>query len=327
MSLDVFVDKHIGALKTIKYLLKHGVSVYLKDTRNVWTKTEAKYMPFEKNKKIILDKLNKIVYNRDELIKKLKNVKLSKKTRRKVLAELENKRRRIRKKSRGIKQTGKNSRSGKSQSQVASGRGANQGLKKSKKSITSERATEESGFIVGKKIKWTEKEDKDVEKYIRETRGINKARKTDEEIAGKKLTERQLEKIKGLNKRIFGDENIKITKQILTPEGQKALGVYSDGMIKILDGQADPKDTYYHEVVHKFIDVMTTMDEHKEVLISAKRHFKVKTFEEAEERLAESFINYAKTREGISGKLKLIFDKFLRRFKRYSENKKIIEKS
>ncbi len=150
-------------------------------------------------------------------------------------------------------------------------------------------------------------------------------RKTNEEIAGKKLTEKQLEKIKELNKRIFGDENIKITKQILTPEGQKALGVYSDGMIKILDGQANPKDTYYHEVVHKFIDVMTTMDEHKEVLISAKRHFKAKTFEEAEERLAESFINYAKTREGVTGKLKVIFDKLLKRFRKYTDNKEVID--
>lgn len=150
VPLDVFVDKHIGALKTIKYLLKHGVDVFLKDTRNVWTKTDAKYMPFEENKKIVLDKLNKIVYNRDELIKKLKNVKLSEKTKRKVLAELELKRRRIQKESKRTKQTRKKQGGSRDQSQVASGRRADQGLRKAKKSITSEKTTGESGFIISK---------------------------------------------------------------------------------------------------------------------------------------------------------------------------------
>ena len=143
-------------------------------------------------------------------------------------------------------------------------------------------------------------------------------------IAGKKLTERQYKKITEFNKKLFGDENVKITKQIMTPEGQKALGVYSDGMIKIMKGQVDPKDTYYHEVVHKYLDVMTTMSEHKEALIAAKKHFKSKTFEQAEEDLAEAFINYAKKREGVTGALRRVFDKVLNRIKKVEANKETI---
>lgn len=150
-------------------------------------------------------------------------------------------------------------------------------------------------------------------------------RKAKEKILGKDFTENQVKKISNLNKKIFGDDNIKITHQILTPEGQNALGVYHEGMIKILKGQADVKDTYYHEVVHKYLDVMTTMSEHKEALIAAKRHFKVNTFDEAEEKLAEAFIGYANKREGFTGAIKTLFDKVIRRVKAVNNNKAAIE--
>ncbi len=154
---------------------------------------------------------------------------------------------------------------------------------------------------------------------------FRKAEEKTQTTVEKKLTEKQLNKISEFNKKLFGDENVKITKQIMTPDGQEALGVYSDGMIKILKGQVDPKDTYYHEVVHKYLDTMTTMEEHKEALIAAKRYFGVDNWKDAEEQLAESFIGYAKKREGMTGKLKAIFDKLLGRFKNYTENKKAIK--
>lgn len=150
-------------------------------------------------------------------------------------------------------------------------------------------------------------------------------RAKDNIINGRKFTDRQIKKIEEFNRKLFGDDSVKLTHQIMTPEGQRALGVYSDGMIKILKGQANPKDTYYHEVVHKFLDIMTTMDEHKEALIAAKRYFKVDTFEEAEEALAEAFIKHAKDREGVTGVIKTLFEKLIKRFKTVSENEEAVK--
>lgn len=140
---------------------------------------------------------------------------------------------------------------------------------------------------------------------------------------GISLTDDQEKKITALNKRIFGDANVKVTAQILTPSGQKALGSYRKGMINILKGQADAVDTFYHEAVHKYFDVFTTADEQADLLILAKKAFGSKDFADAEEALAENFIKYAKSREGVTGKLKTYFDIVIQRVQKYfgSENK------
>ena len=111
----------------------------------------------------------------------------------------------------------------------------------------------------------------------------------------------------------IGDENIKITGQILTPQGQKALGAYKKGMIAILDGQADAADTFYHESVHKYLDVFMDADEQADLLMAARKRFGTKDWAETEEALAEAFIKYAKDREGVTGKIKQAFDTVLSR--------------
>lgn len=175
-----------------------------------------------------------------------------------------------------------------------------------------------------------EKNGLEVVKYGREENRIDVVRKVAEEkgtlfrfkddfkkATGVTITDVQEAKIIKLNKKIFGDEDIRITGQILTPEGQTALGSYRKGMINILGGQASAVDTFYHEAVHKYLDVLTTQEEQIELLLAARKKFGTEDFGEAEEQLAEDFINYAKSREGATGTIKSIFDKVLLRIKKY----------
>ena len=146
--------------------------------------------------------------------------------------------------------------------------------------------------------------------------------KEDLEKAGIKITDAQEKEIIKLNKKIFGDENIKITEQILTPEGQTALGSYKNTFIKILDGQGNAKDTFYHEAVHKYFDLFTTSKEQGALLKDAKEKFGTKDYAETEEILAEKFIQYAKGKEvkGITDVIKNTFDSVISRVKKLLGN-------
>jgi len=136
-----------------------------------------------------------------------------------------------------------------------------------------------------------------------------------EELTGKKLSPAQEAQIKALHQKMFGDDGIEITAQILTPEGHKAFGVYKNKVIKILDGQADPTDTFYHEAVHKYLDLFTTLDEQKKIYVEARKVWKTDNLDELEEKIAENFIRYAKTNEGVVGTMKVLFDKVIERIK------------
>lgn len=134
---------------------------------------------------------------------------------------------------------------------------------------------------------------------------------------GVQLTDQQKSELEKLNERIFGDNNLKIADQILTPEGQKALGAYKDGMIKILDGQADAKETFYHEAVHKYMDYILSRSEHVDLLTAARDQYGIKDLSQLEEKLSEDFINYAKSHEGVTGKIRLAFDTLISRAKSF----------
>lgn len=133
--------------------------------------------------------------------------------------------------------------------------------------------------------------------------------------AGFNITDAQEKQIMDFNKRVFGDEDVKITTQILA--NKNALGKYEKGMIEIVDGKADPKDTYYHEVVHKYLDVMTTQQEQVNILLEASKLYNTEDFVKVEEQLAEDFIKYAKSREGFTGRLKTFIDKVLLKIKSF----------
>lgn len=142
--------------------------------------------------------------------------------------------------------------------------------------------------------------------------------------SGIEINDQQEKQIMDLNKKIFKDTDIKITGQILTPKGQTALGSYRNGMIKILGGQADAKNTFYHEAVHKYLDIFTSTSEQAELLIQAAKRSKNKDFAIVEEKLAEDFINY------VSGQQKKTpfrntFDKIISRIKSYFGNEDSIK--
>jgi len=141
-------------------------------------------------------------------------------------------------------------------------------------------------------------------------------------ITGITINDQKEKDIIALNKRVFGDEDVKITAQILTPEGQKALGSYRDGIIKIVNGQAEVKETFYHEAAHKAFDLFTTADEQADIIRTGMKRFGLKDFDAVEEKMAEDFIKYAKSREGVSGTIKLVYDKIINRVKSFmgSEN-------
>lgn len=138
------------------------------------------------------------------------------------------------------------------------------------------------------------------------------------EFTGVEMTDDQESAVIALNERLFGDTDIRVVGQIIAHKD--ALGSYRDGIIKVVSGQADIKDTFYHEAVHKYLDVFTSEDEYASILMEAKDRYGLDNFEQTEEQLAEDFISYAKSREGATGKLKLYFDKIITRIKAYLGN-------
>ena len=73
VPLDIFIDKHIGAVQTMIRIAKENknVELYLKDTRKIKGKEEAKNARFSRKKDKILAKLEKLNYNKDVIRKKL----------------------------------------------------------------------------------------------------------------------------------------------------------------------------------------------------------------------------------------------------------------
>lgn len=126
---------------------------------------------------------------------------------------------------------------------------------------------------------------------------------------GIEITDEQEKEIQDLNFRIFGDRDIKLTGQILA--NGEALGMYRNGMIQILRGEGNLEETFYHEAVHKYLDVFTTKEEYIEILMEAQKKYGGTDLELIEEKLAEDIIQYAKTRQGFFGRLKILIDNFL----------------
>jgi hypothetical protein len=147
--------------------------------------------------------------------------------------------------------------------------------------------------------------------------------KEDMAAIGLNITDAQEKEIMDLNLKIFGDQNIKVTEQILA--NSQALGLYRDNMIKILAKQVNPKDTFYHEAVHKYLDTFLNRNDHIELLREAQAIYGLKDLAQVEEKLAEDFITYAKKREGVVGQIRRFFDKIFVTIKKYLKNTSKVE--
>jgi hypothetical protein len=135
---------------------------------------------------------------------------------------------------------------------------------------------------------------------------------------GPKLTPWQKKNLINLNVKWFGDKNLEIVNNMEKYMGRLILGSHRDGMIKILNGQAVATDSFYHEVVHKFLNIFSTSSERNTLLGHIQSQFKLQGgLKEAEEILAEEFIKYAKSRSGFVGGARLIVDRVLNRIRKF----------
>lgn len=88
-------------------------------------------------------------------------------------------------------------------------------------------------------------------------------------LDNKKLDNATLAELKAESRRIFGNDNVEILSQILTPNRQEALGKYFERWISIRSGKGQGS-TFYHEAVHEAIDIFLTPKE-KSLLIKEVR--------------------------------------------------------
>lgn len=135
---------------------------------------------------------------------------------------------------------------------------------------------------------------------------------------GINITTEKEQDIMKLNRQIFGDSDVNFVEKIMA--NGKALGSYKDRIIKILKGQADAKDTYYHEAVHKYLAVFAERKEYVEILKLARTKYGIKDLGDVEEKVAEGIIEYAKTRQGFTGRLKLLIDRIMVRINNFFDN-------
>jgi len=150
----------------------------------------------------------------------------------------------------------------------------------------------------------------------------------DAQITRQDVTDEQVKTIKKLNKKIFGDENVKFVQNILA--SMDALGAYGEDFVYILSGQAQPTDTWLHEAVHKYIDIFMTPAEQKALLKEAIIKYKTTDMAVLEEHIAEDFIAFANARiqktSTLLGKIQDFFEKLFVRTNSYFENLDAINK-
>ena len=103
-----------------------------------------------------------------------------------------------------------------------------------------------------------------------------------------KLNPMTVQEIKDENRRIFGDDKVKIMEQILTPEGMSALGKYANTWIEIRGKQADVGSTYHHEAVHKAMDVFLNANERQTLLDAVVKLYGEKDLKDRWAKLPES---------------------------------------
>jgi len=116
-------------------------------------------------------------------------------------------------------------------------------------------------------------------------------------------------RIRNLVRKLLGAEvakDLEFVDQVLRG-AEPMVGSYSKGLIKIVDKQADPTDTAVHEAMHAAEDLLLTPNE-------------LETIDKAEpnaEKRANKFIEYVNSGKGVSGAIRRIFGRLLRRVKAF----------
>jgi hypothetical protein len=86
-------------------------------------------------------------------------------------------------------------------------------------------------------------------------------------------------------------------KKLVTPRGQRALGQYLDGVITFVENPDETTPT--HESLHVFFDLFTSAQRKRAVLDDVKARYGVDDDLDAEEALADGFVNFARDYEDL----------------------------
>lgn len=106
-------------------------------------------------------------------------------------------------------------------------------------------------------------------------------------------------------RKYFSEEEvpIEIVDRIVTPEGERALGKYKDGIVSFVKNphQTTPE----HEAVHAYLDLFTGAQERSNILNQIIRDTDAVNEIDAEERLADGFVEYVRNRnvQGLSARV------------------------
>jgi hypothetical protein len=128
--------------------------------------------------------------------------------------------------------------------------------------------------------------------------------------AADELTAEQTDEAKRIIREILGDAvDVAVVDKLATKAGARALGLYQDGFIALAKG-GEMADTARHESVHAAVDLFLTAEEAQQLRDAMRQDGD--TDYQAEERLAEAFIQYAKDRTGLKGRVRMLVAKVLR---------------
>jgi len=109
--------------------------------------------------------------------------------------------------------------------------------------------------------------------------------------AGARISPTQAERIV---RRYFGKDEVtvQIAKKILTPAGERAVGSYRGTIITFAENPLETTPT--HEVLHAYFDMFTSPSRKEQVLREVMREYNVTDRIEAEEILADEFVEFVR---------------------------------
>jgi hypothetical protein len=108
---------------------------------------------------------------------------------------------------------------------------------------------------------------------------------------GTRISPTQAERIV---RRYFGEDEVtvQIAKKILTPAGERAVGSYRGTIITFAENPLESTPT--HEVLHAYFDMFTSPSRKEQVLREVMREYNVTDRIEAEEILADEFVEFVR---------------------------------
>ena len=134
------------------------------------------------------------------------------------------------------------------------------------------------------------------------------------------LSGRDKAKARQIVQKMTGTANVEFAKKLFNSEGKEVFGKYSNELIQISEGKGDFDNTARHEAMHQVYDKLLTSAE-KKVFDEATKRLEL-THEEAIEKVNE----FANTQKGITGMLRAMAKRMIRRLKKIFGADNLIDK-